>query len=76
VPVSRCCCWAFLQAESARGMDCVFDVAKGVRGVNARADPANANVCASAAAQVECLVDLATDPNVLGRQWIGLSAWM
>jgi DNA-dependent protein kinase catalytic subunit len=57
-------------------MDCVFDVAKGVRGVNARADPANANVCASAAAQVECLVDLATDPNVLGRQWIGLSAWM
>jgi hypothetical protein len=26
--------------------------------------------------QVECLVDLATDPNVLGRTWMGWSPWI
>ena len=26
--------------------------------------------------QVACLVDIATDPNVLGRQWIGLATWI
>ena len=26
--------------------------------------------------QVEVLVDLATDPNVLGRQWWGASMWI
>jgi hypothetical protein len=25
--------------------------------------------------QVECLVDLAVDPNMLGRQWMGLATW-
>ncbi|CAM9285642.1 unnamed protein product [Discosporangium mesarthrocarpum] len=26
--------------------------------------------------QVDCLIDLATDPNVLGRQWVGLATWV
>ncbi|XP_069777633.1 DNA-dependent protein kinase catalytic subunit isoform X2 [Narcine bancroftii] len=26
--------------------------------------------------QVECLIDQATDPNILGRVWIGWEAWM
>jgi hypothetical protein len=26
--------------------------------------------------QVEVLVDLATDPNVLGRQWSGAALWI
>jgi len=26
--------------------------------------------------QVDCLVDLATDPNVLGRFWVGWEPWM
>ncbi|KAG5192986.1 kinase-like domain-containing protein [Tribonema minus] len=30
----------------------------------------------SAAAQVDCLIDLATDPDVLGRAWIGLALWL
>jgi len=29
-----------------------------------------------AADQVACLMDLATDPNILGRQWIGLATWV
>ncbi len=26
--------------------------------------------------QVDCLIDLATDPNVLARQWVGLTTWL
>jgi len=26
--------------------------------------------------QVECLIDMATDPNILGRQWLGLQTWI
>ena len=26
--------------------------------------------------QVDCLVDLATDPNILGRFWAGWEPWM
>lgn len=26
--------------------------------------------------QVSCLIDIATDPNVIGRQWQGLSMWL
>lgn len=26
--------------------------------------------------KVECLIDLATDPDVLGRQYIGLATWV
>jgi DNA-dependent protein kinase catalytic subunit len=26
--------------------------------------------------QVACLIDIATDPNILGRQWAGLATWV
>lgn len=26
--------------------------------------------------QIDCLVDLATDPNILGRAWVGWNPWM
>ena len=32
--------------------------------------------CANVEQQVECLVELATDPNVLARQYIGLAPWL
>jgi hypothetical protein len=32
--------------------------------------------CPSVEAQVDCLIDLATDPNVLARQWVGLATWV
>lgn len=32
-------------------------------------------LCPDVAAQVDCLLDLATDPNVLVRQWVGLATW-
>lgn len=32
--------------------------------------------CSSVAEQVECLVDLATDPNVLGRMYGGWAPWI
>eukprot|EP01080_Neovahlkampfia_damariscottae_P000233 gene233-4479_t len=33
-------------------------------------------ICASEKQQVMCLIDLATDPNVLGRMWVGWSSWI
>jgi hypothetical protein len=32
--------------------------------------------CSSAKEQVECLVDMATDPNILGRTWGGWAPWI
>lgn len=32
--------------------------------------------CESIEAQVEALIDMATDPNLLGRTWGGWEAWM
>lgn len=32
-------------------------------------------LCPDIAAQVDCLFDLATDPNILARQWFGLATW-
>ncbi|XP_002965996.2 DNA-dependent protein kinase catalytic subunit [Selaginella moellendorffii] len=33
-------------------------------------------ICASVEEQVDCLVDQATDPNLLGRLWVGWQPWM
>ena len=30
----------------------------------------------SVEAQVDCLIDLATDPNICTRSWMGLQLWM
>lgn len=32
--------------------------------------------CESARQQVDCLVDMATDPNILGRSWAGWAAYI
>jgi len=32
--------------------------------------------CSSVAEQVECLIDLATDPNILGRMYGGWASWI
>ena len=32
--------------------------------------------CKSVESQVEGLVELATDPHVLARQWVGLATWL
>ncbi|ORY53674.1 hypothetical protein BCR33DRAFT_779027 [Rhizoclosmatium globosum] len=34
------------------------------------------NICQTPKEQVECLIDLAMDPNVLGRAWLGWSPFM
>lgn len=33
-------------------------------------------ITAPSQSQVDCLIDLATDLDVLGRQWIGLATWV
>lgn len=32
--------------------------------------------CASVEEQVACLIDHATDPNILGRTWVGWEPWV
>ena len=59
--------------------NCLKEVIKVARGdprfnVRARIKPGTA--CDSVAHQVDCLIDLATDPNVLARQWFGLATWV
>ncbi len=38
-------------------------------------DPKYRETCADAAMQVEFLIDMATDYDILGRQWDGLNMW-
>ena len=33
-------------------------------------------VCSSVEEQVDCLIDHASDPNVLGRTWVGWESWV
>jgi DNA-dependent protein kinase catalytic subunit len=46
----------------------------GVAGSNVRTE--HRGTCATVADQVACLVDLATDPNILGRMYGGWAAWV
>lgn len=32
-------------------------------------------LCESVAEQVDCLIDLASDPSILGRSWVGFQPW-
>ena len=32
--------------------------------------------CGSVEEQVDCLIDHATDPNILGRTWVGWEPWV
>ncbi|KND04346.1 uncharacterized protein SPPG_00077 [Spizellomyces punctatus DAOM BR117] len=51
----------------------VRDVVMGEKGTNRRSDVGQK--CSSVKEQVECLIDQATDPNILGRAWRGWGAW-
>ena len=51
-----------------------WQVATGTRKLHARARVGT--VCDTVDEQVHCLLELATDPNVLGRQFVGLEAWL
>ena len=42
--------------------------------VNRRAQAGN--ICKDVKEQVECLIDQATDPSILGRAWKGWSSWV
>ncbi|KAF9970692.1 hypothetical protein BGZ73_006560 [Actinomortierella ambigua] len=55
-------------------LEAVIDIAKGdpEHNIRARLDP----VCSSVKEQVEALIDQATDPNVLGRMWVGWMSWV
>jgi hypothetical protein len=59
-----------LRGDEARGnvRTAVCSRASGPNGVAPR--------CASAQEQAACLVDLATDANVLGRMWKGWRPWL
>ncbi|XP_044600073.2 DNA-dependent protein kinase catalytic subunit [Equus asinus] len=49
-------------------------VARGSEDHNIRAQELESDL--SEEAQVKCLIDQATDPNILGRTWIGWEPWM
>ncbi|XP_045311337.1 DNA-dependent protein kinase catalytic subunit isoform X1 [Leopardus geoffroyi] len=49
-------------------------VARGNKDHNIRAQQPESGL--SEEAQVKCLIDQATDPNILGRTWIGWEPWM
>lgn len=51
-----------------------WQVATGTRKLHARARVGA--VCSSEDEQVMCLLELAADPNVLGRQYAGLETWL
>jgi len=50
------------------------NIVTGVEGINVRTQ--FRGTCPSTAEQVACLVDLATDPNILGRMYAGWAAWI
>lgn len=62
----------------------LFRVARGPSDGRRRAAENNVSVagddagtrCANVTEQVECLVELATDPSMLVRQWVGLATWV
>ena len=43
---------------------------------NVRARKSNIPKCPTVRDQIECLIDQATDDNILGRCWQGLATWM
>ncbi|CAN0365876.1 unnamed protein product [Ectocarpus sp. 12 AP-2014] len=48
----------------------------GGSGDRVRSKPEHREGWLSVEDQVDCLIDLATDPDVLGRQWVGLATWV
>ena len=52
------------------------EIVAGVQGENVRADPLNLPHCPTVQDQIACLIDMATDPNLLGRAYAGWSPWV
>ncbi|KAF9978594.1 hypothetical protein BGZ65_006934 [Modicella reniformis] len=49
-------------------------VVHGDRMYNIRAG--HGKICPSVQAQIECLLDMATDGDILGRTWVGWTSWV
>uniref|UniRef100_F7DR67 DNA-dependent protein kinase catalytic subunit n=1 Tax=Monodelphis domestica TaxID=13616 RepID=F7DR67_MONDO len=60
--------------EKSAAFECFVSVARGSKDHNIRAQEPEDGL--SEEIQVKCLIDQATDPNVLGRTWIGWEPWM
>lgn len=61
----------FEKDPAVKGM---LDVARGAKESNIRAKKGEKDL--SVEDQVDCLLDQATDPNLLGRVWVGWEPWM
>eukprot|EP00752_Nemacystus_decipiens_P003549 g3275.t1 len=62
--------------KKAESLDKIKGIVWGRSGNRIRSRPDNRDGWLSVEDQVECLIDLATDPDVLGRQFIGLATWV
>ncbi|CAK7289303.1 DNA-dependent protein kinase catalytic subunit [Vulpes lagopus] len=73
-PAVITCDELFLGHEKALAFEDYVAVARGSKDHNIRAQQPENGL--SEEAQVKCLIDQATDPNILGRTWIGWEPWM
>uniref|UniRef100_A0A8I3SB89 DNA-dependent protein kinase catalytic subunit n=1 Tax=Canis lupus familiaris TaxID=9615 RepID=A0A8I3SB89_CANLF len=73
-PAVITCDELFLGHEKALAFGDYVAVARGSKDHNIRAQQPENGL--SEEAQVKCLIDQATDPNILGRTWIGWEPWM
>ncbi|KAG0050163.1 hypothetical protein BGZ83_005055 [Gryganskiella cystojenkinii] len=55
-------------------LNAVCKIAMGDKNISVRAQ--HDEVCGSVQGQVECLIDMATDPDILGRCWSGWHSWI
>ncbi|GCB75554.1 hypothetical protein scyTo_0015339, partial [Scyliorhinus torazame] len=60
--------------EKSKAYTSYIAVAMGDQDHNVRAREPEEGL--SVECQVDCLIDQATDPNILGRVWVGWEAWM
>uniref|UniRef100_A0A452TWS2 DNA-dependent protein kinase catalytic subunit n=1 Tax=Ursus maritimus TaxID=29073 RepID=A0A452TWS2_URSMA len=73
-PAVITCDELFLGHEKALAFRDYVAVARGSKDHNIRAQQPESGL--SEEAQVKCLIDQATDPNILGRTWIGWEPWI
>ncbi|XP_044937720.1 DNA-dependent protein kinase catalytic subunit isoform X2 [Mustela putorius furo] len=73
-PAVITCDELFLGHEKALAFGDYVAVARGSKDHNIRAQHPESGL--SEEAQVKCLIDQATDPNILGRTWQGWEPWM
>ncbi|XP_074175096.1 DNA-dependent protein kinase catalytic subunit isoform X2 [Rhinolophus sinicus] len=73
-PAVITCDELFLGHEKVLAFEDYMAVARGNKDHNIRAQEPESGL--SEEAQVKCLIDQATDPNILGRTWEGWEPWM